>query len=916
MQTVPDAIALTAKAGTFAYALEINPRSGDSWSARRYGQLELAIDDDLYADGVLAGVSQIKNKANIRAGGAAVTKDSVRFSLINDSRLHEDLITDSILGREVKIYLAPISHNLILNGSFERYTAGPIFENWTKNTPGAGSGIGTSTGTHGTTSLTMLYGGTPPEPQIYTDDSTMKKGEYLSVSLDAKGLASGDKFEVAIYLGGLWWNFTTRSAGISIDWQDFTTTTAWDRYDIESLHWSEFGLADSTRTTTIRLYIRVAVNADQVFFDAVQAETYPDGRDYVPHPLDLLAANVIRFYTGEVKEYDWGRDLINIKTNSILDTSHKDIPSVLCTNAIDSAWNIPPDNDGKPFPMTYGLFFSYDIAELGQLPEYQLPFGMLCNWKEEAGNPVTVHFDRPGMKLYALDILAHYHEDSNKYFKEMHDDRTTPVYADYEWDKSADNGGRGTTDSSAGFLPAERLALSSYLHGYLIDGEYQNGGTPLFTTPENAFDGDSGTSATNSDAASSGAAWFDVFMESLGISKGEIIDAYALMNVVQTRSAGIVETILTTERADPQHGVANTIVTDAASFNNVPWALGADKETDKIYTKDATINNTAWWDSGGREVFSRVFWNLAGVATGTVAIKNIGIRVDVSVELLSANICAAVLAGREYQDTWGGRKTAANYIRNLADIIESILRHELDQTTAMINTTTFDDANTARSGWDYAGQVLGEVRDSEDVIDELCKNGGLMYYIDLDGKHALKALDHGVPDFTLKQRDFVRGSIKPGYTSRRDVANDFILSYDQNHLTGDFNKTLYCNKDGSNFTAGADQTEYEGKCATSYAALGDVEQRREFEAAWIHDKAEAEKLFKWLIDWNYLQRLTVKGNVYFNNAGIEIGDRGSLMIQDFIPETICLSSVFVVESVTVDRKTNTLALSMLEVKEP
>jgi len=908
VQTVPAAIANNARDGVFAYGVVLSPRSGDSWSAYRWGEKYLAIDNIPFIPGRLMGISRISTKAEIRAGGAGVTKDSVRVELVNTDRYHEQFITDNILGRQLQIYLAPISWNQIGNGSFERYT-GSNFDYWTENAPGAGSDIlpTTSQKTHGAASCFMYYDGVAPAPEIYSNTFAVKAGEYLSVSLDARGAGAGDKFKIAISIGGFYWKWSTRTLQLGADWKEFTTTTSWARFPIESLHWSELGL--SAAYVTVKIHIKVDTTGDGVLFDAVQAEAHPNQRPYIPYIFDLLSTDVMPVYLGQVRDYSWDKSILTIQTNSILDEAHKDIPVTLCTNAIDADWVIPPDVAGKPFPMTYGeLNGDPNLPDRRRDSNNDFAAGLLVNHLDGV-DPVTAYFDRPGMKLYAINKVLHFNEDSNQFYQELYDDRTSPIYTAYEWDKDANNA-KVSANASAGFLPAGQFPLSICIRGLIV-----RAGTVLY--PERAIDNDTSTYAFDN----AGSGYADYHFERLGLQSGNIIDVFGLMDAQayagDTWRLGILRT------ASPAFAIYRNIFTGAATFNNCPWSTSAKtaKETDHSLFSPSSgsvfegMKQLEFWAAPSDDILYRLV--IQGSVVGSNYCYEHGFRIDASIDILSAVICGAV-RGREWQDSWGGRRTAGSLIQYPADVIESILRDELGAPGASINTDSFDAVNSGYGSYDYEVWIAGQqiaIRNSEEVIDEICRCSGLMYYLDMNGKHALRRLGYASSAFSLREGDFERDSIKIGYTERNQVVNSYVLRYDKNPITGDYSKMVYCNRSASNFDVAGDRTEYEGKCAASYAALGDVEYAAEFEAPWIHVKEYAENLLQWLIDWNYLQRITVTGKIFMDKIGIEIGDCGTLELPHYLPETVWGSSRFVVESVKIEGG-GVQSIGLLEVKNP
>jgi hypothetical protein len=83
--------------------------------------------------------------------------------------------------------------------------------------------------------------------------------------------------------------------------------------------------------------------------------------------------------------------------------------------------------------------------------------------------------------------------------------------------------------------------------------------------------------------------------------------------------------------------------------------------------------------------------------------------------------------------TWNGRRVSGDLIEHPVDILEGILRQEYGFGTATIDEAAFDAAKAAMSGWEFAGQLL-EQKMGKEVIQDLCRNAALIFYIDPTGQ--------------------------------------------------------------------------------------------------------------------------------------------------------------------------------------
>jgi hypothetical protein len=328
---------------------------------------------------------------------------------------------------------------------------------------------------------------------------------------------------------------------------------------------------------------------------------------------------------------------------------------------------------------------------------------------------------------------------------------------------------------------------------------------------------------------------------------------------------------------------------------------------------NATIQNIDFWQGASHKVRFEYHHDWES-ADGSALLKEIGMVVWTSIDLLDANIYGR-LVGREFQDSWNTRRTAGNAIVKGVDVLESMIRDELGVTSSTdINESAFDTAATART-WEAIGQVT-EVEFSLDVFKGLCENFGLVYFVDIDGKETVRVLKHNAtPDLTLTLMDFADNSLEITYTQRNAIVSDYVVHYGWNPTSETFAFSEYCNRNDSSLTT--DAAAYETKCSNAYASLGNEENRREWDARWMYTESDAELFLKFLIDWNHQRRLRIKGEVFLDYLGLEIGDLVAFYnLYDYLPNHLLEDTIFVVDGVQLNKDRGTMKISFLQVLEP
>ena len=221
---------------------------------------------------------------------------------------------------------------------------------------------------------------------------------------------------------------------------------------------------------------------------------------------------------------------------------------------------------------------------------------------------------------------------------------------------------------------------------------------------------------------------------------------------------------------------------------------------------------------------------------------------------------------------WNGRRTEDDLIEHPVDFLEAILRQEYGFGTANIDEAAFDAAKAAMSGWVFATQLL-EQKMGKEVIEDLCRNAALIFWIDADKKAKVWSLLSRPSVRTLTKAEVALKSrqttVKPkGLTPLDGVYNEFYLHYNRNYATDEYEDLVFVTKDDrSAAVAAAEQT----KCSTSYNRYKTI-HRWTFESDWIREEATAVKLLTWAVDWFYLRRELWESEHPLTQLDLEPGD--------------------------------------------
>lgn len=950
------------------FIVEITPAAADAWSAFRWAEKAVAVDGNAYEGGILKNpaVGTITNRADILGGGAAASTDSLTIELIDkrptqnnplNRRLSELLQAIDVEGRAVSIWIAMDSVNMVRNGSFERGT-GITADEWTRTSDGGGSGNDTSRQsaqkTHGSWGLLIGTDDAAPAPHFRSATTQIKHYKNdLVVRLDARGSIFGvdDEAKIAINIDGLYWNPAT--PGFQAGYVDITHATTASFLTFETI----VDLSKLTSPSGDQVPFWVELTTDDrlnalYYFDAVYAEVVHQGvgsaglKSYHVNRLDYKNADdLFKVYSGEVIGHPWRMNQIKLRTRSKISQRHRDVPVTLVSSRFAKNWDIDPETEGKPFPMTYGDMFlelygddpgaatptvyrELDEASGLQIVPRQagraLARGVIVNKRinpraTDLSAEAQLYFDRPGMTLNAFGSLYHFDTDANRYVKELLEDNF-PNPATSEWDQGlADASLTSATDAI--YVRGGQIPLSLYQR--MNDLIWTSPDT-LALNPHAVGHGNPTTKMTS--IRTGGPAYptllqnFKFNMDSIRLHDVHLKAAYivACVKILGAHSAGDAQIRFYIGNAGLNQAL--TILNESGEFNNSPFVSDhatispTHGETELGLALTSGRQSLDYWnepnDPGGSGP-SRIIPFLIN-ADEENEVYDLALRLDLTIPMQDF-IPFIACKGREYLDTWGARKTSGNLIENPADIVEGFFRDELTVAGAGINTSVFDTCNTDRSAWKGAGQLI-DSRRSELVVDSFCESFATVYWNDVDGLENLKALKYqATADRILTPRDFALNSIKADHTRREDIYNEFTVNWGYHVEIEEYMSQAWVSRHGTSLVTNG--MDYVDRCRESYDLLGGRENRMEFEARWIQDKPTAELLLKFLVDWNRLRRMTITGDAWLDQVELEVGDVVGFAEFERHAKDIDAKR-FVLMRTSLSKRNGTIRQDFLEVHDP
>ena len=929
--SLPDVIREHARGeAPFFYALGIIPNSGDSWSTIRYATHDVNIDGDDYDAGIISDISRIAQTCNIIKGGGIASLGSVDITLLNIDKLHETFLTDRIIGRLATIKIGVIPPNRLLNPSFENHDSGTPtdFDDWTETVSAGGLIVYTTTAGYYVFDSTgvICIGGTSAETYFTQSDIEFKRGEPLCFSVYARGATGSETMKMAIAVmndSGVYryWNESTETWSSSRVWNDRSPSNAYERYDMRI---SPAVVECTDDDWSVRIEFG-SDTGDTIYFDGAQLENAVGPTAFSVSKDELAATDVVSVFTGNIKSQKWNTDKITIAADERWN-GHREIPVTILTENTDSGWTVPKDNLGKPFPMTYGDFsyyadnrYMWDYYTLGSSSAYLFQFarGILANADDAATSGVEVYFDRPDWDMYhwvsEFELLYHYDKKADRYFEQRHDDRTTPTHAAREilntyYPTEARWVGIG---SGRYWIKQKRCAWMAHLKG-----EYIESSTGI-TNPANAIDA-SRISYAYSTAESAVTLKYKIPQveteHSICIDGGIYVLGKYLIAAGCYGGTGLIRVQLsgvTVSYSDSYVTICSSTGLED-SFDNLPMYESPDprdaKETDvaiNLSTRTNFIRKVT------EDMFVEILLDGAACSSGYDGrIYETGVRIDFATDLLKTNFCCQ-MRGRGYQTDWGMRRTQYGLIEDAPDVVESILREEIGVPAADIDTAAFDTAVSENTI--VIGGQLHDLTESLKVIEQICFESGLLYYMGGDGLHAIKHLGWKTPVDHITYNDTVSGSIKIDFTSLDDIANAIHIRYNKNQWSKEYALHSYCDRAGKSSTIAAG---YDTKCSNNYADLGDVERFIELEFDWIKLPAAADTMVEWFVDWLAHQRMLVECLCFMDKLDRSIGDIVTLEFPNEIPASVSMSSRFVVMDRQINRRDGTIGFKLLEVVEP
>jgi hypothetical protein len=929
MRTIPAILADYARGGDgkYVYFLDIEPYGVDSWTTKRFSQNAIEVTGNSYTEGLISSISRISTQARIVDRGGVATLPDLDVSVIDKALLHNSIVADDISNRKATVYLTAISSNRCLNSSFEK-RSGDNFNDWTEVPSPSGGSVTAVTSEYYDVATCCQIASTNITEGSYISQSAIpwRMGERILISLYAKTSSGTATVKIAIKEEQGAAYYTGEGAATPFQFSRYfitlgTATTSWQRFSVpvSYVDWlrSVTG-ASSFKDKSITIEIWTAPN-ETFRVDAVQIESMAHSSDpttYHHNRYELTSNDVLTMFTGIVRRPKWKTGTISFQLEAWSIASHKEIPVAVVTEDDSADWVVPKDAVGCPYPMTYGDFTSGGERPWNQTAAALQPMarGLLANTNADASTGVVVVFDRVALYHPAGTYrLFSYDEDADWYDEQMCYDHGSYSYDDVEMNDDLSSNARFKQSSNPQFLPQGKMPLMQALRARQMVDNHQ------FTDYAKVRDGNLGTYAYSShDDPRCGAhlASIRVFSDELMIDDNLVSPHYCIFALCDAEVTDIVDgdTSFTLNYISingwKEWSVATLTLWDSETgdyaWRNVPAkrSASANKLLCQLQASPTTENALP---TGIRANF---YADCVGALNHVIKVYEVGLLVYYT-RIFEDIQFAAQLYGRTFGGTWNGRKTAANIVDSAPEVLESIIRTELGGGDNSIDMAAFDAADTARSV-SAAGQLHGRTK-SINVFDEICKEFGLLYFVNLYGKHSCLALKYNSAVKNINVRDFIDPykTLQISTTPRESIVNSVNLRYDVNQYSGEYAQLAYCNRNGYSGSIGA---SYQTKCSNSYDALGQIEQALEMECDWIKSTATAEAIVKWLIDWNYLERYIIEGSLTMDWLGLEIGDTVTLNIPPFLPESMTLTSRFIVMDIRVQADKRCIDVQLLEVK--
>lgn len=261
MKTIPTIFTDLAGRGVrYAYLVDIEPAASDSWATKRIATYPVMIGEDAYTAGIISKISALKMKADMAAAGAADTADSLNIRLSPKASvggatrtwLFNKFSTDRMQGRKVKVYLAAIPPNLIINASFEKKDSLDKPTDWTivaNYTDTFVYSLDEFAKYQSRACAMFTTSGATTHPKVTSNTFTVKRGAYFH--LHWWQYSPGGLFtqRVRIRMWQFFYNFTTKQIQAYDAYKDFTNSVpdTWEKFSVDTgwHEWVSAGLFSS-----------------------------------------------------------------------------------------------------------------------------------------------------------------------------------------------------------------------------------------------------------------------------------------------------------------------------------------------------------------------------------------------------------------------------------------------------------------------------------------------------------------------------------------------------------------------------------------------------------------------------------------------------------------------------------------------
>lgn len=339
-----------------------------------------------------------------------------------------------------------------------------------------------------------------------------------------------------------------------------------------------------------------------------------------------------------------------------------------------------------------------------------------------------------------------------------------------------------------------------------------------------------------------------------------------------------------------------------------------------------TINeSTAWYNDSLAGIVIRIsYFPVSTPDSGGIQFKNIYAETYIFENVGENDEFFVAIDGRP-AGAWAASFNGISFdqlIQNPAHTIASILIDELEQTASNINITQFDNIATVSRIAHKTAFSLTDKISSNDLIRQVCRENGLIYMLDCDGKHSLIPIKTGTSGGTITSADIMRGTFELKRQDIQYVYSEFIVNYKKNYGSGEYEKQAYAKSAdqavySSEFTTIQDvppgtALAYWTKCRTIYTRYNSYKNVLEVNCDTIRDEDTADELLKWLIDLFAFQPYLVTYYANMLNAlDLEIGDL-RLINYSLLPTGVSNSSIFMLVGITTEPEGNNIRLDWQE----